>query len=139
MQQRHLETLLGLVSALALAGCGQASPASSPGAAQLLLDRTLQGGGKQFTVTVDRESYPAHYAALWHTHPGFGSFCVIQGQIQIEISGQQPVALAAGQCWQESPGVVHRPANNSDRPAEAVFYLLAPTGLERIASAPSPS
>ncbi|HEU0168852.1 MAG TPA: cupin domain-containing protein [Chloroflexota bacterium] len=117
---------------MALAACSSGS-AGQPGAPQFLLDRTLSG----YEITVDQESYPAHYAGLLHTHPGPGSFCVLQGQLRIEVVGQAAVALGPGQCWAEPPGVAHRPVNDTDQPAVAVFYLLAASGQSRIAAASS--
>ena len=123
---------LALALVLTLAACGGGATAQ-PAAPQFLLNRTLNG----YQVTVDREVYPPHYAGLLHTHPGPGSFCVVQGQMRIEAEGQQPLSLGPGQCWAEPPGVAHRPVNDSDQEAVAVFYLLAPAGQQRIAPASS--
>lgn len=136
--------LLVSVLAAATAGCGPSTASSSaannvPAAPQFLLNQGIQADGKTFQVTVDRESYPPHYAGLWHTHPGPGSFCVLQGQLTIEAMNQQPLTLAPGQCWAEPPGVAHRPTNNTDQVAEALFYLLAPAGEQRIQSAAPPA
>lgn len=129
---RGFRSLVTAAFVLPLAACGGA-PAAQPAAPQFLLDQTMDG----YRVTVDREVYPPHYAGLLHTHPGPGSFCMVQGQLRIEIEGQQPVSLRPGQCWAELPGVAHRPVNDSDQEAVAIFYLLAPTGEPRIASAPA--
>jgi len=122
-----------LVVSIFLASCGSAAPSSAqPGAPQFILDQSFQGDGATYRVTVDREVYPAHYAGLLHTHPGPGSLCLLQGQLSIEAVGQQPASITAGQCWTESPGVVHRPVNTTDTEAIALFYLFAPAGQPRI-------
>ena len=90
-------------------------------------------------ATVDREVYPPHYAGAWHTHPGPGSFCTLQGTLTMEVRDGPPVTLSPGECWGESPGVAHRPANRTDREAVALFYLLAPDGQPRTLPAPTPA
>lgn len=131
-----LRWLCLLPLSLSLASCGaSSSSAVQPGAPQVLLDRSLPGDGASYRVTVDREVYPPHYAGLLHTHPGPGTLCLLQGQLTIEVVGQQPRNLAAGQCWPEMPGVAHRPVNETGREAVAVFYLFAPAGEPRIQAA----
>ena len=131
---------LGAALAVFVAGCSIGRPpAQAPPAPQFLFDQQFNGDHGPLLVTVDRERYPPHYAGLWHTHPGPGSFCVLQGTLTIEVRNQPTVTLASGQCWMETPGVVHRPANLTDIEAVALFYLLAPAGQPRILPAPTPA
>lgn len=127
---------------LLLAGCAPVEPVArsggSPPAPQFVLDQRFPGDYGQLLATVDREVYPPHYAGLWHTHPGPGSLCVLQGVLQVEIRDRAEVTLSSGLCWSELPGLAHRPVNAGDVTAVALFYLLAPTGQPRIIPAPSP-
>ncbi|HEV7215928.1 MAG TPA: hypothetical protein VGP33_12500, partial [Chloroflexota bacterium] len=63
----------------------------------------------------------------------------LQGTLMLEVAGQPNVVLAAGSCWSEQPGLAHRPTNQSDRQAVALFYLMAPAGRPRIVAAPTPT
>lgn len=128
---------------LALSGCA-APGAPAPSAAQppppkFYFQQDFSGDRGELLATVDREVYPAHYAGLWHTHPGPGSFCVLQGTLVVEVRGGADVPLQSGQCWQEQPGVIHRPVNRTDQEATALFFLLAPANGPRILAAPTPT
>ena len=130
-------------AAVALAGCSPltaAQPSPAPSSPQPLLDQQVAGEGGAFRVSVDREVYPAHYAGLWHTHPGPGSFCVVQGSLRVEAQDQASIDLTPGQCWAEPENVPHRPVNITSTEAVAIFFLLAPAGAPGIrAATPSAS
>ena len=131
---------VALLALLYVAGCrsGPSAASQTPSPPQFLFDQQFNGNHGPLLVTIDRERYPPHYAGLWHTHPGPGSFCVLQGTLTIEVRSQPNVTLTSGQCWTEMPGVVHRPANLTDVEAVALFYLMAPAGQPRILPAPTP-
>lgn len=135
----HVAAVLLLL--LAAAGCSPATGAANsaqPPPPQFLLNKDVPSDKGTMQVTLDREVYPPHYVGLWHTHPGPGSLCVLQGALTVEVSGQADVPLPAGACWAEPPGVAHRPANLTDQQAVALFYLMAPAGRPRIIAAPTP-
>lgn len=129
--------------AILVAGCsatpGPASAGGQPPPPKFLFNQTFAGDPGKPQATVDQEVYPPHYAGLWHTHPGYGMFCTLQGTLTIEVQGKPDVPLPAGRCWEEVPGVAHRPANRTAQAAVALFYLLAPAGGPRIAPAPTPT
>jgi quercetin dioxygenase-like cupin family protein len=127
-----------LLAAAACAPPSSGSTGAQPPPPQLLFDKDVPSDKGAMQVTLDREIYPPHYVGLWHTHPGPGSLCVLQGALTVEVSGQPDVPLPAGACWAEPPGVAHRPANLTDQPAVALFYLMAPAGQPRIIAAPTP-
>lgn len=143
MVTRFDARLGGLVLAiLAVSGC--AAPASRsaqgpPPPPQFFFNRSFTATPSDMQATVDREVYPPHYAGLYHTHPGYGLFCTLQGTLTIQIEGRPDVTLPSGQCWEEPPGVAHRPANLTDQQAVAVFYLIAPAGRPRIQAAATPT
>jgi len=127
---------------LATSACSQATNAAAanqPPPPQFVFNKSYPSDGGSLQVTLDREVYPPHYAGLWHTHPGPGSLCVLQGTLTVEVAGQPNVVLPAGSCWQEKPGLAHRPTNQSAQQAVALFYLLAPAGQPRILAAPTPT
>ena len=112
---------------------------AQPPPPQFVFNKTFPSDSGNLQATLDREVYPPHYAGLWHTHPGPGSLCVLQGTLTVEVAGQPTVVLASGSCWAETPGVAHRPTNQTDRQAVALFYLMAPAGGPRILAAPTPT
>ena len=131
-----------LLLLLTAAGCAPPTNApdhSQPPPPQFLFNKDFPSDKGNMQVTLDREIYPPHYVGLWHTHPGPGSLCVLQGALTVEVSGQADVPLPAGACWAEPPGVAHRPANLADQQAVALFYLMAPAGQPRIIAAPTPA
>ena len=63
---------------------------------------------------------------VWHTHPDTDElFVVIEGSLDIEIEGQDPVTLLAGQLFVVPAGVRHRPVAAS----EAKVLLLEPADV----------
>jgi quercetin dioxygenase-like cupin family protein len=127
---------------LAASACSQTTSTftgSQPPPPQFVFNKSYPSDRGNMQVTLDREVYPPHYAGLWHTHPGPGSLCVLQGTLTVEVAGQPNVALSAGSCWSEQPGLAHRPVNQSDQLAVALFYLMAPAGQPRILAAPTPT
>ncbi|HUZ77923.1 MAG TPA: cupin domain-containing protein [Chloroflexota bacterium] len=123
---------------LALAGCSwPAAPAGAPVTPKFLFDQQFSGSGGPYLVTIDRETYPPGFTSGWHTHPGPGSLCLLQGQVRIDVRGQPSVTLQPGQCWTEPPGVAHRPTNPAGTPAVCLFYLFAPADQPRLQPAPS--
>ncbi len=141
-----MRPLLGtccVVVLLLMAGCAPGGtivgPRGSPPSPQFLFTQRFPGDDGQLLATVDREVYPPHYAGLWHTHPGPGSLCVLQGVLQVEIREHVGVTLSSDQCWSELPGLPHRPVNSGEVAAVALFSLLAPAGQPRIIPAPSPA
>ena len=131
--------LLLLLTTTACIPAAGVTTGAQPPPPQFVFNQTFPSDTGNLQVTLDREIYPPQYAGLWHTHPGPGSLCVLQGTLTVEVAGQRNVVLPSGSCWAESPGVAHRPTNQSDQQAVALFYLMAPAGGPRILAAPTPT
>ena len=131
--------LLLLLVTTACAPATSVGTGTQPPPPQFVFNKVFPGDSGSMQVTLDREVYPPHYAGLWHTHPGPGSLCVLQGTLTVEVAGQPDVVLPAGSCWAEKPGLAHRPTNQSDQQAVALFYLMAPAGQPRILAASTPT
>ena len=88
--------LAGLV--LLTGGCSPSEtatpPASQPPPPRFLLQQNLAGDRGPLLVTVDQEVYPPHSAGLWHSHPGPGSFCVLQGRLTVQVRDANGSVLA---------------------------------------------
>ncbi|MCL4544258.1 MAG: cupin domain-containing protein [Chloroflexi bacterium] len=135
-------TVACLTVSLLLTSCALVQGANHPvvfPTPALLYEQRFAAANGEMLVTLDREDYPPHYAGAWHTHNGPGLFCVLTGTITMEIRGAPSQLLHSGQCWEEIPGIVHRPANTTSGPATAIFYLFGPAQLPRIVPAPTPS
>jgi mannose-6-phosphate isomerase-like protein (cupin superfamily) len=131
--------LLLLLATSACAPTSSVTTGTQPPPPRFVFNQSFPSDNGNMQVTLDRELYPPHYAGLWHTHPGPGSLCVLQGTLAVEVAGQRNVVLPAGSCWTEKPGLAHRPTNQSDQQAVALFYLMAPAGQARILAAPTPA
>ena len=60
-----------------------------------------------------------------HTHPGEEIIYVIEGQLQYEVEGQQPVTLKAGEVLYIPAGVVHAAKNvGNTNGAELATYIV---------------
>lgn len=141
-RDRDCGPVLALLLLLTVTACAPptgAAGGTQPPPPQFLFNKDFPSNNGSMQVTLDREVYPPHYVGLWHTHPGPGSLCVLQGTLTVEVSGQPDVPLPAGACWAEPPGVAHRPANRTDQQAVALFYLMAPAGRSRTVAAPTPA
>lgn len=57
---------------------------------------------------------PPHGVAPRHTHPADELSYVLEGAIELEIDGAEPVVYEAGETYHIPPGVVHAARNPSD-------------------------
>ena len=75
-------------------------------------------------------SYPPGAQDMVHRHDADAFVYVLEGQIIMQLKGQQPVTLKAGQTFYEGPNDVHvvgRNASNTE-PARFVVVLLKGKG-----------
>jgi quercetin dioxygenase-like cupin family protein len=87
-----------------------------------LLSKDLAGiQGKEVSLIVVEyspgESSPAH------THHGQALVYVLEGSIVMQVKGDAPVTLAAGQTWHEDPDDVHVVSRNASDSAPAKYLV----------------
>jgi quercetin dioxygenase-like cupin family protein len=112
--------LLLVALALALAGASGLRAADQPTgfSRKVLLEQDLSTAGKHGAIALI-EFGPGAVAPK-HTHPGEDLLYVIEGRVTIEIDGQAPRELKAGDTMIVPPGVPHLGRNPGTMPAKIV-------------------
>jgi quercetin dioxygenase-like cupin family protein len=120
----HLRACLALATLLMLA----AVPADAADVKQLFgIDLSDYPGKEAFILEV---SYPPGAQDMAHRHDAHAFVYVLEGQIIMQLKGQPPVTLKAGQTFYEGPNDVHVVGRNasSTEPARFVVILLKAKG-----------
>jgi len=114
------------VSALGLAGDAPPPPAA---AVSTLMQRDLADlpGKEALLLTVE---YPPAGASLPHRHQADVLVYVLEGEVVMQIAGQQPRTLGPGATFYEGPADVHvRSANASaTAPAKMLVFMVKDQG-----------
>jgi quercetin dioxygenase-like cupin family protein len=110
-----------LILSLSLAG---GTIVAQDGPVRSLLSKDLAGvPGKELLMVM--VEYPPGASTPAHTHHGAQSLLyVLEGSIQMQVKGQAPVTLTAGQTWSEDPGDVHVVSRNASSSAPAKYLVL---------------
>lgn len=83
-------------------------------------DLTGSPGKEAVMLTVE---YPPGGASLPHRHDAHVFVYVLEGSLVMQVDGQEPVTLKAGETFYESPGDVHRQSANASTTAPAKFLV----------------
>jgi quercetin dioxygenase-like cupin family protein len=115
--------LAAMLLMTAAAGFTAEEPAK-PVAATPLVTRDLAGvPGKEVTVlTVE---YPPGAASMPHRHNATVHVYVLEGSMIMQVAGQEPVTLTAGQTFYESPTDVHTQSANASKTEPAKILVFA--------------
>ena len=115
-----------LVAILLLAAAGLAS-AQQPGfTRKMLQDQTLSVQGRH-AVQAIAEFAPGASAGK-HTHPGEELGYLLEGTLQLEIDGEAPRTLKAGDSFFVPAGKVHDGKNIGSGPAKVLATYVVETG-----------
>src|SRR5579872_4919843 len=120
-----------LALAALLASSGRAAEESSAGSAAVLslMQRDLAGvSGKEVLVlTVE---YGPGESSQPHRHDSNVFVYVLQGSVRMQVQGQKPVTLTAGQTFYEGPGDVHLVSANASatQPAKFLVFMVKSKG-----------
>jgi len=115
-----------IVGVMAMAGIGVLS-AQQPGFTRKLLQDQNLSVPERHAVQALAEFIPGG-AAGKHTHPGEELGYVLEGTLQLEIDGQPPRALKAGEAFFVPAGVVHDGRNVGSGPAKVLATYVVETG-----------
>jgi quercetin dioxygenase-like cupin family protein len=115
-----------LVLAVALLGC-VALYAQQPGFTRKLLQDENLSVNDRHAVQALAEFVPGGVAGK-HTHPGEELGYVIEGTLQLEIAGQPPRTVKAGQSFFVPAGVVHDGKNIGSGPAKVLATYFVEKG-----------
>lgn len=123
---------LALMMALAV----QVTTAQTPTITSLLSRDLPDHAGKELLlITVD---YPPGAVDPVHTHDAYAMVYVLAGSVVMQVQGQAPVTLTAGQTFSEKPGDVHVVARNASKtiPAKFVVFFLKKKGAQVLTPTP---
>jgi quercetin dioxygenase-like cupin family protein len=111
---------------------GVANAADAPVVTPLLLKDLVDIPGKEaLVITV---TYPPGGADPVHQHPAHAFVYVLEGSIVMQMKGDEPVTLHAGQVFYERPGHVHAVGRNASdtKPAKFLVVLIKDKGAEAV-------
>ena len=112
---------------------GVAQAADAPVVTPLMLKELTDIPGKEaLVITV---AFPPGGADPVHQHPGHAFVYVLEGSIVMQMKGDEPVTLHAGQVFYEKPGHVHAVGRNASdtKPAKLLAVMLSEKGTPRTA------
>jgi quercetin dioxygenase-like cupin family protein len=75
-------------------------------------------------------TYAPGQASLPHVHPGSVFAYVLEGEVESQMEGEQPMKYKAGQYWYESPRHPHIMSRNvsDSQPAKLLVWLMVGDG-----------
>jgi quercetin dioxygenase-like cupin family protein len=112
---------------LASLGLGAALYAQQPGFTRKMLQDQNLSVSERHAVQVIAEFIPGG-AAGKHTHPGEELGYVLEGTLQLEVAGQPPRTLNAGEVFFVPAGVVHDGKNVGSGPAKVLATYVVEKG-----------
>jgi len=124
--QMKSHLLISIATLLAAASVHAADPAPS---ATPVLQHALAGieGKEVVMVTV---TYPPGTASEAHRHDANVFVYVLEGSVVMQVAGDKPVTLTAGQTFYESPTDIHAVSKNASntQPAKILAVLVKDVG-----------
>ena len=119
-----MSKLIGLVLTIAIAG---GLYAQQPGFTRKMLQDQNLSVSDRHAVQVVAEFVPGGVAGR-HTHPGEELGYVMEGTLQLEVAGQPPRTLKAGETFFIPAGVVHDGKNVGSGPAKVLATYIVEKG-----------
>jgi quercetin dioxygenase-like cupin family protein len=101
--------------------------AQAPGFTRKMLQDQNLSVGERHAVQVVAEFVPGGVAGK-HTHPGEELGYVMEGTLQLEVAGQPPRTLKAGETFFIPAGVVHDGKNVGSGPAKVLATYIVEKG-----------
>jgi quercetin dioxygenase-like cupin family protein len=96
---------------------------------QVLAEEVEFKAGTQ-EVRVVRVEMEPKTAAAWHTHPSPVFVYVAEGELVMEVEGQETKTIQAGEAVAEPLDARMRVLNTTDRPASVVVFQISPAEEE---------
>ena len=121
----RVTTVIALLPLIAAAAPPVAAVAASPESVAGLMTKDLIGSrGKEIVmITV---TYVPGGASLPHRHDAQVFVYVLEGALTMQVRGQPPVPLHAGETFYEGPADIHQVSANASRtaPAKILVFLV---------------
>ena len=112
---------------LALAALTAALYAQQPGFTRKMLQDQPVGASDRHAVQVVAEFTPGASAGK-HTHPGEELGYVLEGTLELQVAGEPPRTLKAGEAFFVPAGVVHDGKNVGSGPAKVLATYIVEKG-----------
>ena len=125
----RLTAAAGLAALLA----ATASVAQAPGIKRVILQRTDMGN---LEVVLGLAEIPPGVAAGRHTHPGVETGYILQGSASMEIEGETPKLVKAGDSYSIPAGKVHDAKTVGDQPVRVLATYVVEKGKPLASPAP---
>jgi quercetin dioxygenase-like cupin family protein len=119
MHRTSIVALLALISLSGLYG----APAAAQAKATPLLDQVLSDMPDKEVVMLTVEYAPGQPSPA-HRHNAHTFVYVLEGAVLMGVKGKQPVKVAAGQTFYESPTDIHDVARNASETEPAKFLVV---------------
>lgn len=128
---RSILTFTTLIAAGAAVAQANMSEIDSP-ASELnqILAHPVEVPEGDLEARVVRATIDPRTAAAWHTHPSPVYLYVSQGTLTMEVEGQEPRQISAGEAVAEPLGSPMRVLNEGDEPVEVIVFQLSPLTSE---------
>ena len=125
-----MKTSIGIIVSFALLLVGSPAPAQEAGLAQatLVLQEVLKGmpRGERQEVRMFTASFKPGDRTVFHTHRFPVTVYILEGAFTLEMEGQTPVIVKAGQAFVEPPHVKMTGYNRSGtEPLRLVIFYLS--------------
>jgi len=131
---RHASTFFAALALIASAVAAIPTTAQAPGIKRTLLQRMDVGDNRE-TVQAIAEIAPG-VAAGRHTHPGVEFGFVLEGSASLEVEGEVPRLLKAGDFFMIPAGKVHDAKTVGDTPAKVLATYVVEKGKPLATPAP---
>lgn len=131
LSRNRVLTLCLLVAGLAVGFIGGRSLTAQedPLGTGTILQRTELSGAEGIEAILVLRPLPAGAESGPHTQSGNEIVYVLEGAVVLEVEGEDPANVAAGEAFTTSAGEVHNVKNASDsEPARALAFYVAKTG-----------
>jgi quercetin dioxygenase-like cupin family protein len=131
MTQTRLGQLLAAILVLmALLGAPSVvarEPGIAKGVTKLELSVEPLAGDRSKEVVTDVYSFPPGTVLPWHIHPDAHEISyILSGELTLEIKGEEPKHLKAGESFYLQPNRVHRGLNEGDTPVKLFVVRIKP-------------
>jgi len=116
------------IAAVLLGIAGGAAIAQAPGFTRTPLQTQPIGASTTYHVVQARAEFAPGVVAGKHTHPGEEFGYVIEGTLLLEVAGQAPRTVKAGEAFYVPAGVVHDGKNIGTGPAKVLATYVVEKG-----------
>jgi quercetin dioxygenase-like cupin family protein len=126
--------LTGIAAALVIAafaipsGTAIAQDGSPPPKAKVLMKNEVVSGVSSKEAYILDIDWPAGCSTGRHIHSGDEYAEIVEGELQLNVEGQPPKVVKAGETYHNQAGVVHETKNVSGKPARSIAVLVIDKG-----------